>query len=51
MSPFQRGYEARMNGEPKNPQGDLTISENIAWERGWEAADDDNNAPPLEDTE
>lgn len=39
MSAFQQGYEARLNKEPKEPQGDLTLSENLSWENGWEAAD------------
>jgi len=49
-SPYQRGYEARMNGEPDEPQGDLTISQNMEWRKGWEAADNADEAPALEES-
>jgi len=49
MNPYERGYKARMNGEPNEPQGDLTISENMSWKRGWETADNSDDAPEIED--
>jgi len=39
-----------MNGEPDEPQGDLTISQNMEWRKGWEAADNADEAPALEES-